>query len=155
MLFIVPVVQYYLQALQHFSTLALEKNVRTLGINRNFTFVNCVMYKTNQPTLSTYTSLKRKWQDTDAEDISDAESEVDADESDLEDSDEDSDVCSLDTLLAVLNASSSTPTLTQQAFCKQLQASLLLSLQESLKELTTIKELAEKLCSLTSSTSRS
>jgi len=106
------------------------------------------MYKNTPKPLSGYTSLKRKWQDsTDDEGIKDEEldsgEDVDMEEDDIS---EDSEEHSVEWLLALLKESSMEPSLREQ-FHKLLQESLLNSLQALQKELTTIKELVDALCS--------
>jgi len=114
------------------------------------------MYKqSNTPKpISSYTSLKRKWQDSDVEDTSDADS-IDESQSEVEDSDVDSDVCSLDTLLDALNESSSMSPVQAQQFSKQVAASLQSTLTLFLKEQTIMREWVEKLCSLISKCAQS
>lgn len=107
------------------------------------------MYNTPK-TLSTYTSLKRKWQDTEGEDTteemdSNAEESAEEDMEDASDTSEVSNELSVVSLLAALKESLTERSL-QEQFRKLLQESLLNSLQELRKELTTIKGLVEGSC---------
>lgn len=95
--------------------------------------------------LASYTGYKRKWQDTTKEEDSNAEESIDEDDSESDIS-EDSSELSVASLLAVLKESSPTQTLTRQ-FQLLLQDSLQSSLRVLVKELTTIKELVDGLCS--------
>lgn len=112
------------------------------------------MFKSNTPKpLSTYTSLKRKWQDSsDEEDlkeedsISDAEQDID----ELDSSASDSDVSLLVSALDALKGNSSIPLSTRQQFQSLLPPLLQSCLQELQRAQTTTKELVDAFSSLIS-----